>query len=80
MTDNKKTICRHCRTGTDTHLRHFEAQSQTLTMSLLFKSRKGFTMVSNDNDIDTAMKVHLLQAIHQLTNDVINLSQRVVQL
>lgn len=37
-------------------------------------------MVSYDNDIDTAMKVHLLQAIHQLTNDVIDLPQRVVQL
>lgn len=62
------------------HLQHFEAQSETLTMSLLFKSRKGFTMVSYDNDIDTAMKVHLLQAIHQLTDDVIDLPQRVVQL
>lgn len=40
----------------------------------------GHTMVSNDDDVDAAMQVHLLQAVHQLTNDVINLPQRVIQL
>lgn len=44
------------------------------------RSRKGRTVVSYDNDIDAAMQVHLLQAVHQLTNDVIQLPQRVVQL
>lgn len=38
------------------------------------------TVVSDDNDVDTAMQVHLLQAVHQVTDDVIDLSQRVVQL
>lgn len=38
------------------------------------------TVVSYDNDVDTAMQVHLLQAVHQVTDDVIDLSQRVVQL
>lgn len=38
------------------------------------------TVVSYDNDIHTAMQIHLLQAVHQLPDDVINLPQGVVQL
>lgn len=37
-------------------------------------------MVSHDDDVDAAMQVHLLQTVHQLTDDVIDLPQRVVQL
>lgn len=37
-------------------------------------------MVSYDDDVDTAMKVHLLQTVHQLTDDVIDLPQRVIEL
>ncbi len=37
-------------------------------------------MVSYDDDVDAAMKVHLLKTVHQLTDDVVDLSQRVIQL
>ena len=37
-------------------------------------------MVSHDDDVDAAMQVHLLQPVHQLTNHVVQLPQRVVQL
>lgn len=37
-------------------------------------------MVSYDDDVDAAMKVHLLQTVHQLTDDVIDLPQRVIEL
>ena len=37
-------------------------------------------MVSHDDDVDAAMQVHLLQTVHQLTDDVIDLPQRVIQL
>lgn len=40
----------------------------------------GRTMISYDDDVDAAMQVHLLQTVHQLTDDVINLPQRVIQL
>ncbi len=40
----------------------------------------GHTMVSYDDDVDAAMQVHLLQTVHQLTDDVIDLPQRVIQL
>lgn len=38
------------------------------------------TMVSHNDDVDAAVKVHLLQSVHQLTDDVVNFPQRVVQL
>lgn len=37
-------------------------------------------MVSYNDDIDTAVQVNLLQTIHQLTDDVVHLLQRVIQL
>lgn len=37
-------------------------------------------MVSNDDDVDAAVQVHLLQAVHQLTNDVVQVPQVDVQL
>lgn len=37
-------------------------------------------MVPHNDDVDAAMQVHLLQAVHQLTDDVVHLLQRVVQL
>lgn len=37
-------------------------------------------MVANDDDVDAAVQVHLLQSVHQLTDDVVDVPQWVVQL
>lgn len=37
-------------------------------------------MVAHDDDIDAAVQVHLLQSVHQLTDDVVNVPKWVVQL
>lgn len=37
-------------------------------------------MVADDDDVDAAVQVHLLQSVHQLADDVVNVPQRVVQL
>lgn len=37
-------------------------------------------MVADDDDVDAAVQVHLLQSIHQLADDVVNVPQGVVQL
>lgn len=41
---------------------------------------EGLAVVAHDDDVDAAVQVHLLQSIHQLTDDVVDLPQRVVQL
>lgn len=38
------------------------------------------TMVPHKDDVDTAVQFHLLKSIHQLANDSVNQSQRIVQL
>lgn len=38
------------------------------------------TVVSHEDDVNTAVKVHLLQAVHHLTNNVVDFPQRIVQL
>lgn len=37
-------------------------------------------MIAHQHDVHTAMEVHLLQPVHQLTDDVIDLLERVIQL
>lgn len=45
-----------------------------------YVGHQGHTVVSYNDDIDTAVQVHLLQTVHQLTDDVVHLLQRVIQL
>lgn len=45
-----------------------------------YVGRHGHTVVSYNDDIDAAVQVHLLQTVHQLTDDVVHLLQRVIQL
>lgn len=37
-------------------------------------------MIAHQHDVHTAMEVHLFQPVHQLTDDVIDLPERVIQL
>ena len=40
--------------------------------------KEAFTVVSHQDDINTAVEPHLLQSVHQLTHNLVNLPQRVV--
>ena len=37
-------------------------------------------MIPHQDDVDTPVQFHLLESVHQLTNDSVNHPQRVVQL
>lgn len=38
------------------------------------------TMVSHQEDVDTAVKLHLFKSVHQLSNDPVDHPQRAVEL
>lgn len=54
--------------------------SQFVAQHCVVLEHEGLAVVAHDDDVDAAVQVHLLQSIHQLTDDVVDLPQRVVQL
>jgi len=45
-----------------------------------FKNTRDRTMIAHQDNVHTAMEVHLFQAVQQLTDDVIDLLESVIQL
>lgn len=74
------TFCFNCLTLTNFFIDYLTTYVVFLLKRHLMIFSCQSTVVSHEDDVNTAVKVHLLQAVHHLTNNVVDFPQRIVQL